>query len=229
MQVLCLTSDKLSWLMVGFSYLWDKYCGLPVLYGGCTEPVDGLFGEFAHTKTGAGCPSNKWSNSTIDILSKIEDDVVLIVLEDYWLMRRVDIRALRLLSKYMSKNTDIIRIDLTNDRAHAKGDPRDAERYGYCEWLDMIITHEGTPYQMSLQAGLWNIQKLLNVLRKDKSPWETEIHTSIGTRDGLVLGTLQHPMRYCNVMRQGEVQQDQLELLSNDDRKQVTKYIKKEF
>jgi hypothetical protein len=94
-------------------------------------------------------------------------------------------------------------MDLTADRQYAEG----LRRIGYHEQFDLIEAPQ-SQYQMSLQAGMWNRELLLELLSslrpENRNPWDVElVGTGIINRaDHLmqVRGTLQCPVRYANAL-----------------------------
>jgi hypothetical protein len=140
-----------------------------------------------------------WSDQLIEALSSIEDEHIVIMLEDYWLCRGVDHRGVETLHEYCKLHPEVIRMDLTSDRLYAGG-MQDIDYYG-C--YDIVETKEGTPYQMSLQAAIWNRKKLLSVLHPGLTPWEVELQTEIKA-PLRVLGTRQFPIRYANMFNSGK-------------------------
>jgi len=92
----------------------------------------------------------------------------------------------------------VLRLDLTEDRLYAGG-MFDVEPYGH---YDIIETPPGTPYQMSLQAGIWRRTMLLELLQPGMSPWAVELQNS-PPENMRVLGTRQNPVRYANVFKGG--------------------------
>jgi len=143
----------------------------------------------------------------IDLLQSITDEHIIIMLDDYWLSRPVDIVGVKNLSAYMRDNPDVLRMDLTSDRQFNGY----AEQAGYCSYMDLVETPPHSEYQMSLQAGIWNRELLLRILRPGLTPWQVELYLSPEltkrAEEGevyRVLGTCQWPVRYVNVFRGGD-------------------------
>jgi len=131
-------------------------------------------------------------------LNSIVEQFVIILLDDYWLNKTVDVRGVSTLTDYMLANRDVLRVDLTTDRLYAGG-MRDYDTYGHYD----LIHAPGSPYQMSLQAGIWNKGLLLSVLQMDRDPWQVELEgtTIVNERNMTVLGTRQNLVRYTNGMK----------------------------
>jgi hypothetical protein len=111
-------------------------------------------------------------------------------------------------------------MDLTEDRLFAGG-MFDVEGWG-C--YDIIETPHGTPYQMSLQPGLWNRKLMLDVLVPGKSAWEAEIHTQ--PPDTMrVLGMRQAPLRYANAVIKGMVNMRQITRIPEPHRAHILRAV----
>jgi len=133
----------------------------------------------------------------IQFLNMIDDDVVTLMFDDYWLCRGVNHEAVRTLAEFMRTRDDILRIDLTSDRLHS-GKGVDVGYYG-C-W-DLIETPPDTPYQWSTQACLVNRKHFLKCLHPGLAPWDFELQGNEFIPEGLrVLGTRQWPVRYINAV-----------------------------
>jgi len=155
-----------------------------------------------HTIAETEWPQGQWSSGLIRALKYLRAPQAIIWLDDYWCVRDVDTEAVGMLADLMSETPDILRCDLTDDRMYA-GDARDV---GYCGRLDLVETPGDSPYQMSLQAGIWNVDLLLPLVYPKWSPWEFELHgspTLHHVEGRRVLGTRQRPVRYANAMQGG--------------------------
>jgi len=212
LRVFVPTSDKYLWAVRPFAYLFNVYYSslTPVVISGYSPPNFPLPANFDFVQINEKeYPSDKWSDGFIQLLNFIEDDYFVLMLEDYWLTRTVDIVGITTLYEYMRIHTDVLRMDLTTDRLHARGDARDAHELESWGHYDLVITTD-VPYQMSLQAAIWNKRLLLKILEFNKSPWETEIYTVVPP-EMLVLGTRQWPLRYANAIHAGNIDLDQIE------------------
>jgi len=197
MQVLVTACDKYSWCLRPFSYLFNTFWSpfTPVTIGGYAPPGFDLPANFTFHSISPDCyPAEKWSNGVIEFFQSIPDPFFVWMLEDYWLIRDVDLLAVELLGSYMQLHPDVLRIDLTGDRlysTHAK----DIGMWGH---LDLIETTHEVQYQLSTQAALINRERILEIMKPDLSPWDYELQESAKViPDGLrVLGTRQCPVRY---------------------------------
>jgi hypothetical protein len=227
-RVFCITSNNYLWALRPFSYLFNQYWGneQQVVVAGCKPPDFELPSNIRfHSLRRTDYPVNKWSDMLVKLLIEMPDEYFVLMLEDYWLTRNVDLRFIQVAYAYMSQNpSDILKIDLTVDRMHARGDARDAIDYCNIGPYDIIITPYDTPYRMSLQAAMWNKSLMLKLLKLGKSPWEVEIHTN-PPPEMYVFGTRQWPVRYANAVYKGELDEEEVLKVKDEHRKEIVKWI----
>lgn len=207
LPVAVITSDNYSWALLPFSYLFNIFWSAlqPVFVFGYNPPPFLLPTNFKFISLGGtNAPSERWSNGLISAVSRLPSHFVLL-LEDYWLVRTVDVRGVSTLHDYMIERPEVLRMDLTADRLYAGG-MYDADYYGH---YDIIETPPSTPYQFSTQAGIWNKDLMLSLLQPNKTAWETEIHTSV-PEHMRILGTRQMPVRYANAIYKGKIDRQQI-------------------
>ena len=206
MRVFCFTSDKYLWAIKGFVHQINKYwLGIETVVVGFTEPDFDLPTNFSFYSVGKfeDYPADKWSDAVIKFLIGVEDEIFILMLEDYWLTRKVDSKAVDFLGWYIQKHPDISGIDLTTDRLYG-ANLRD---YESLDTLDLVINDPPAPYHFSLQARMWRRSDILRYLKPGETPWQTEI-TGSGRmiRDrAIVLGTRQIPLRYLIAVQNGKV------------------------
>lgn len=227
LRVFCITSDRYRWAVHPFFYLFNIYWSelQPVVVAGYQHPVGKLPDNFEfYSISHADYGPNKWSDGVIQFLHAVPDDHFVLMLEDYWLIRTVNHDCISACHEYMLGRPDVLRFDLTDDRQYAGG-MVDVESYGS---YDIIETPAGTPYQLSLQAAIWNRQLLLQLLQRGKSSWETEIHSN-PPPEMRVLGTRQRPVRYANGIYKGKADFNQIRKIPSPHRERVEAFIPKEF
>ena len=231
LRVFVITSDTYLWCLSPFSYLFNKYWSpeQEVVICGFHPPSFELPRNFKfYSMAPSNAPQSKWSNTLIKFLKEVQDEYSVLMLEDYWITRPVDIEAINVIHSYMQSNNRVLRFDLTGDTAYCNGDPRYAPPFGFINHYDIVEKPPGMSYRMSLQAGLWNNKLLSSLLVSDKSPWEVEIQTSV-PNDILVLGTKQWPLLYANAVYKGELDMDELNKLHPIDFSIIEKVLPKDM
>lgn len=204
MQPIIITSDKTSWALRPQAYLLHKYWrDASFLIGGYTAPSFRLPDGFTFHSIGAFAdyPVGKWSDGLIAFLLSLSDDLVLLLLDDYWPFRDVDSRAIEELTYYMMAHDSVARLCTCTDRLYASG----IQDYGHYGHLDLIRSDPHSPYHFSFQASLWRRKMLLECLAPNETPWQAEDNGNARLRDAgyLVLGTRQAPMRYTIAIQRG--------------------------
>lgn len=205
------TNDKNLWLLQGFQHLFKKYWSpsQKVRVVGYSQPKNGtLLDNFYFVSIDSrNYPVSDWSTGimrSLELFLKAGEEFIIFMLEDYWLMEPVNLVALRTLTEYMyDQSRNILRMDLTSDRCQHRRYALGTNKIGD---LELVRTSADSPYQMSFQAGIWNIQLLLEILRPYESPWQSEIAGSkrlagLGNNEYLVYGTHSCPVRYQPVYR----------------------------
>lgn len=221
-----MTCQPYQWAMRGFAYLfnhfWSELQEVVVITD--VEPSFELPPNFKVKSVNANkpLPKENWSDGLIVTLQNIPDDVFVLLLEDYWLVRKVDNSGVDTLANYMREHPEILRMDLTDDRQY-NGHMKDIGAWGH---YDLVETPNDSEYQMSLQAGIWNRDLLLSIMRPGLNPHEVELHLSpsLHERDDMrVLGTRQFLCRYANIYLRGEIQSEQLALVPSQHLEEIRK------
>lgn len=208
MRAFVFTSDKTLWALQAFAHQWNKYVGpqWPVLVCGFTPPTFTLPDYFKFHSIGpfSDYPVDLWSDALMRVLYEVQDEIILFTMDDFWLARTADLKAIEDLAGYMRRsNPSVARLDLTTDRLYAGN----LNEVGALGRLDLFTNAYPVPYAMSFQNALWRRTELIKHLRPNESPWQSEI---AGTRrmeesGALVMGTRQAPMRYLIAVQQGKL------------------------
>ena len=209
-KVVLLVADPTLWCLRPFFHLQQKYA--PWMRGyvaGFSAPKFAIPNDWQFVSLGqfVDYPINKWSNAVRNLIgnSGFVEERFILMLEDYFILRRVEESAVRQLGHYMATHSDIAKIDLTTDRLYA-ADMRD---YEACGSMDLTIDNPASAYNTSLLAAIWNKQDFLNLLVDDETPWQFELDGSNRWKDYAfknnkrILGTRQNPIRHTVAIRNG--------------------------
>ncbi len=232
MQVLVMTSDNQYHCLDPFFHLWQKYYPEPVKFVICGfTPIDD--DRFYSIGKFADYPTRCWSDALLKVLDEVADDVFMLMLGDYWLVRTVDALAVQMAYDYMRQFEYVIKFDLTTERLFADGGGKylfGYNTYSTLGYLDLIKSDHGSMYHLSLWGGLWRRDLLRKVLVEGETAQQIEINgTGRLSQYGdkmLVLGTRQAPMKHVNVIQRGEWSNDPmtgLPALNPDDLKELKK------
>lgn len=222
--VLFMVSDPYLWSLRVALYLWNK-SGLQsgwsrlffvpeVHVAGFTKPDEWwskdtekylLPHHFHSIGAFEDYPKERWSDAFIAALKLVKTTHVLLMLEDYWLLRDANVVAINEIAKVMLQNgDDIVRGDLTSDCIY-KDDARD---WFSVRDIDVLEVPPTTEYALSLQAAIFNIELLSQYLLPGETAWQTEL---AGTRrmnerqDCRIIGTRQWALRYIIAINKGKL------------------------
>lgn len=240
MQVIVMTSDNQYQHLPAYCHQWDKYFGMSkvdtVFCGFSPLPELGHFDvgidyDFYSIGSFDAYPPNRWSDALIKVLDSVADEVFILMLGDYWLIRPTDTYAISMIYDYMHQFKYVIKFDLTTERLFADGGGK--YNFGYhtydtLGYLDLIKSSPGSPYHLSLWGGVWRRDLLRDVLIPGETAQQIELNgTHRLSQKGdevLVLGTRQAPMRHANVIQGGKPNQDVmvgLPALTEGDREEL--------
>lgn len=200
LEVIVLTSNAYLRCLPPFAYLFNQFWGKEqavkvVWYEVRPHNLPANFTNYAIGKQA----DYTWSGGLIKFLKDYEGELILLMLEDYFLDGRVSTKAIQSAWDFMRTQPGIAKIDLTGDRLKVP--------YEYLSEL-FIQTTKDAPFQTSLQAAIWRKDFLLRFLDPKENPWQFE---KLGTKrviaarekgefDGLILGFKQPPMSYVNAV-----------------------------
>lgn len=205
--------------MPGFMYLMAKlemasFDAIKV-FGYSPETKDALKvclplrSEFVSLGDFADYPAKRWGAALELLLRKCLDDGnkrIALFLEDYWLVRQTPNDILNIVDDLMDANRQIARFDLAAERLHCGG----WTEAGPISRYDIIQQTVPQPYSLSFQASVWDCEKLLDLVRPNETPWETELlgterfNERIQNSGWIICGTRQWPYRYCIVCNKGQ-------------------------
>ncbi len=210
MQILVFTSNKYLDCLPPFAWLFNKYWGVnqEVVVCGYQKPLM-LPSNFQFFQIAAQeYPANRWSDALIYTLQKKAQEIFLFLLEDYWLLRTVNVEGVKILKQYMQQHPKILKIDVATDRLYSNGGATflfNQNTVDFASYLDLIETSAHTPYNMSLWGGLWRRDLLRKVLTPQETAQQVELQGStrvdqLMESEGIrVLGTRQAPLIHGNV------------------------------
>lgn len=210
MRIFIKTADKFRWsLRITIHYLekyWPEHP--PVFLCGYEAPDFPLPADYIWHSLGSNAdyPAARWSDATLKGLDAFGDDLLIWLMDDFWLLRPVDDAGVRLLFNLMRENTMLARVDLSTDRLYAAG-VIDVGKLGH---LDLIANRLPVAYHLSFQAGIWRREALRQYLVPGENPQQTEINgTSRMLAAGAnVWGTRQAPLRYLIAVQGGKLALD---------------------
>lgn len=204
-------------------YLWDRYftkydaLGLvtdKVICGFSPPPDSVLFEHYGWRFRSMGrfedYPAHRWSDAWIKVLEDVAESRFLLMLEDYWLCRPVDVEAIHMLYDYCNQFQNVLKIDLTMERLFNNGGGMyqfGFNTYNHVGYLDLVKSPAGSQYQMSLWGGLWNRDVMRRFIVSGERAQQIELNGTTRVNqvgdEVLVLGTRQAPILHGNIYQSG--------------------------
>jgi len=230
--VIITTSDKYLPALLPFAYLARSYWSREKEFRvyGFTPPEFVLPPNFSFTSIGEfkDYPVNRWTDALIKIIEEhVKEELFILMLEDYWITRRVSHEAISLAATYMERHSNIIKFDLCADRMYAGGAIRGYDSFGF---LDIVKSPPLSAYHMSLMTGMWRREHMLRVLKSQPSegwtPWDVEIAGTTVLQnmgDLIVVGSEQWPIRHTLAFRSGDSTALRLEDIKREDVATITR------
>lgn len=106
-----------------------------------------------------------WASRLKNALKKIEEPYIFLMLEDYLLTEKVDTKRVLKLFEVMKKE-NILHLGLT-PFLHPVELPQ------FKDYLDLIEATED-PFRFNVQAGIWDKEVFMRILKEGETPWQTE-------------------------------------------------------
>lgn len=108
-----------------------------------------------------------WTRRLNAALSKIDSEYVIVMLEDFFIQKKVASEKIDNLIDIMKKNTDIAVFYLNRITGYRL-------QSEYAEYYKMIPSEENSRYMLNCQTALWRKEVLAKVTSSPYSPWEFE-------------------------------------------------------
>lgn len=199
MRIIVATSNKYAHLMVGFAYLWNKYGGqaLPVTvlhYEVAPPPLPSNFSNVQVGRQG----EYSWSGGIRKYLKSIDDERVLFMLEDYWLIDHLRHGWLRFADDYMAAWPEVQKVDLCSDR----------QGHAHSDYSAEFIRAEHDNCLTSVMAAIWRRDFFLDCLgNHDETPWAFEVDGThrLWQREYMILGLKTPAVLYKLAVRNGRL------------------------
>ena len=107
---------------------------------------------------------SEWTRGLRDFLSRINDDKILLMIDDIFIRRPVDTERIKYAAEHLTGNIAMMNFEKNWDLLD---EPTDL--------IGWKKRQHGSPYEVSLMCGLWQKDKLLQVISRDCDPWTIEL------------------------------------------------------
>ena len=159
MKIIVLSCSKNEELFAPFRHCLEKY------YSNHPEVIyftDGIVNPYYKTIV-VPHDLNHWTTGLREFLSQIDDEQVLLMIDDIFIHRPVDVNRIKEASQILKGNIACMNFEKA-------WDDKDLPTK-YEGWM---MRNHGSRFEVSLMCGLWQKKKLLKVLERDTNPWEIE-------------------------------------------------------
>ena len=163
MAILIPSFDKYSFVWPMFFEFFKRNwgdCTFPVYLGTNFKSAD--LDWVTDVKIGQ---DTTWGLKVSKMLDQIQEEYVMIVLEDFFIVEKVENNVIEGAVKFMQANN----IDCLG--LHACPKPLNKVKNGIDVWGEI---QPGEPYRINAQVSIWKKSSLLKILRPKFSPWDFE-------------------------------------------------------
>lgn len=197
LEVIVLTSNAYLHCLPPFAYLFNKFWSIhqPVKVVRYEHRPRNLPTNFSNFAIGNQADYT-WSSGLIKYLQHHNSELVLLMLEDYFLSEPVQVAIITQLYALMQNQPEIAKIDLTNDRLKVAFKPWPGD------FPNLIQSDPNAPFLASLQAAIWRKDFLLRYLDPTENPWQFEKQATkrMAKEQPVILGCKTPPMTYINAI-----------------------------
>lgn len=161
MKILVLSCDKNSDTFEVFHHCIEKYWKShpEIIY--TTESIKNPY----YKTICKDYPLSKWTKRVREVLEEINCDKILIMMDDIFIRREVDEKRIEYACKNLKDNIAMFNFEKSFDEKDIESD--------LIGWKKRC---HGASYEVSIMCGLWDKEKLLNVISIDSTPWEIEYY-----------------------------------------------------
>ena len=159
MKILVLSCDKDSDTFQLFHHCMEKYWPNhpEVIY-----TTETLLNPYYKTIS-KNYPLEQWTRRIRETLREIDDDKILIMIDDCFIRKPVDEERLKYACDHLTGNMALMNFELSFDANDLETD-----------LIGFKKRNHPSPYELSIMCGLWQRDKLIEVLERDSDPWSVE-------------------------------------------------------
>lgn len=159
MKVLVLSCDKNEDIFEPFHHCIEKYWKdhPEVIYA--TETIKNPY----YKTICYNYPLENWTTRIRKTLGDIDDEQILLIIDDFFIRQPVDTKRIEYLSKQLKGNIAVFGFEKSFDSNDIETDV-----------VGMKRRNHGSPYEVCINCGLWQKDKLIDILKGEHNPWEVE-------------------------------------------------------
>lgn len=205
METIIVGTKEYAWAVEIFVKLFQRYWGTRLIWYGDGSPdvPDGV--EFR------SCPAfpeiwpwEHWFGAGIvSIMEDLDSDVFTLFLPDHWITEMVNVRAVNKLAKYVAKNGEILRCDLTRGAcARSYG-----TLYRKLKGIELWEVPVGNPHcslKVAFSPALWDRRIFKHIPEQHWDLWEVEGLGSSRAADLVSVAAVPGPVARCHGIYRGK-------------------------
>ena len=159
MKILVLSCDKNIDIFEAFRHCMEKYWkNHPEIIYATESEVNPYYKTICKNY-----PLSMWSRRIRETLKEINDSEILLMIDDIFIREQVDSERIEYLRKKLKGNVAMFNFEKSFDNNDKESD------------IDGFkLRSKGSMYELSLMCGLWDKDKLIDILEKDSDPWSIE-------------------------------------------------------
>lgn len=161
MKILVLSCDKNEDTFEAFHHCIEKYYPThpEIIYA--TETIQNPY----YKTICVNYPIELWTKRIRKTLKQIDDNVILTIMDDEFIRKQVDTERIEYLQKQLKGNIAAFYFEKSFDKNDEKTNIRGMKK-----------RQHGSSYEVCINCGIWNKEKLIDVLSRDSDPWDVELN-----------------------------------------------------
>lgn len=171
MTILVLSCDKNEDIFEPFYHCMEKYWNNhpEIIYA--TETITNPY----YKTINKNYSLEQWTRRIRETLEEIEDNEILLMVDDIFIHKKVDTQKIEYARKHLKGNIACFNFEKVFNQ--------EDQESGLNGWK---IRQKGSDYELSLMCGLWNRDKLIDVLSENSDPWAVEYKQNTKGYDYLI-------------------------------------------
>ena len=171
MTILVLSCDKNEDIFKPFYHCMEKYWNNhpEIIYA--TETITNPY----YKTINKNYSLEQWTRRIRETLEEIEDNEILLMVDDIFIHKKVDTQRIEYARKNLKDNIACFNFE--------KVFSQEDQESGLNGWK---IRQKGSNYELSLMCGLWDRDKLIDILSEDSNIWDVEYKQNTKGYDYLI-------------------------------------------
>ena len=108
-------------------------------------------------------PLEQWTKRIRETLKEIDDEQILLIMDDFFIRQPVDTERIKYLSTQLKGNIATFCFEKSYDVNDEETDV-----------IGMKKRQHGSEYEVAINCGLWQKDKLIDILKGEYTPWQVE-------------------------------------------------------